>query len=88
MVIPGRTRLYLFSVYLPNTGRTVSLIGFVKRSWFQSWVATTHALVQQHRLGYDYHHDDDWDLRAATMAAGNNINIDVDNYNHFQQAAL
>ncbi|ENL1649047.1 TPA: DUF3300 domain-containing protein [Raoultella ornithinolytica] len=72
-------------VYLPPTPGEQFTDSFVNGLGFSLGVATTYALFSSIDWDDDYHHDDDWDHGGYHGGGNNNINIDVDNYNHFNK---
>lgn len=72
-------------VYLPPTPGEQFTNSFVNGLGFSLGVATTYALFSSIDWDDDYHHDDDWDHGGYHGGGNNNINIDVDNYNHFNK---
>ncbi|WP_434636456.1 DUF3300 domain-containing protein [Klebsiella sp. I138] len=71
-------------VYLPPTPGEQFTNSFVNGLGFSLGVATTYALFSSIDWDDDYHHhDDDWNHGGYHGGGNNNINIDVNNFNHF-----
>lgn len=71
-------------VYLPPTPGEQFTDSFVNGLGFSLGIATTYALFSSIDWDDDYHHhDDDWNHGGYHGGGNNNINIDVNNFNHF-----
>jgi Protein of unknown function (DUF3300) len=77
-------------VYLPPSPGEQFTNSFVNGLGFSLGVATTYALFSNIDWDDDdhHHHDDDWDHGGYHGGGNNNINVNVNNYNHFNNQHL
>ncbi|MGU3414288.1 DUF3300 domain-containing protein [Enterobacteriaceae bacterium C34A] len=77
-------------VYLPPTPGQQFTNSFVNGFGYSLGVATTWALFSSIDWDHDdyHHHDDDWDHGGYHGGGNNNININVNRYNHFPNQHL